>query len=275
MANQVATASIAASSSMSATALAKRGARAGISASSSMAGLATTTFAPTAPDTTTPGLPTPNPGLNTNSGLGPGPGLIYPSPSGALVRFDVVGWNVNQGVGAIANNLGNYGPVTVAQRLGAVNVSGIGDHTLKGLSVGGVQGALDVVFATGTAGGSPQHLAAIVDQIPTPTMYIAILLDTSNRPYAVVTNSSGSIVAQSTAAGPVIPAGISLEVTLTWSSLAPFVTFSIGDIPQAWTTTPSIPWTSFPPAWLMVGDGFGSNIAFTGTVGNVQVGNPT
>lgn len=253
MANQAATANIIASSSFSATAI---------------------ELVPiSAPDTTTPGLPAPNPGLNTNSGLGPGPGLIIASPAGVMVRFDVMGWNQGPNAGEGSNNMGNYGPVTVCQRLGSVNVSGIGDHTLTGLSIAGVQGALDVVFTTGTAAGSPQHVVAIVDQIPTPTMYLAILLDTSNRPYAVVTNSAGSIVAQSTPTGPVIPSGISLDATLVWNSLAPSVTFTVGEISYAFAPNPSVPWASFAPNWLMVGDGFGANLAFAGKIGNAQVGN--
>src|SRR5271154_4687896 len=158
-----------------------------------------------------------NPG--TNSTLGPGPGLIIASPSGVLVRYDVVGWNQTTGQGQWTNNEGQWNPpAVIQQRHGNVNVSGIGDHTLALLNIGGVQGTLDVVFTTGTAAGSPQHVAALVDQIPTPTAYVAILLDTSNRPYAVVTNASGTIVAQSTPAGAALPAGIVLEATLQWNA---------------------------------------------------------
>lgn len=234
--------------------------------------MSTETLSPPPPPYPAP-IPAPNPGLNTNSGLGPGPGLIISSPAGVLVRFDVVGWNQTTGQGQGSNNEGQYGPVTVVKPLGSVNVSGIGDHTLAGLSIGGRRGALDVVFTTGTAAGSPQNVAALVDQIPTPTAYLAILLDTLNRPYAVVTNASGTIVAQSTPSGAAIPAGITLDATLTWDSLAGTVSFMVGETSYAFSPTPAGPWTSFPPSWLMVGDNFGSNVAFTGTIGNAQVGN--
>ncbi len=217
-------------------------------------------------------LPAPNPGLNTNSGLGPGPGLIIHSPVG-VIRYDVIGWNQTTLQGQWTNDEGQYIPPTVFKALGGVNVSGIGDHTLAGLSIGGTAGVLNVQFTTGTAGGSPQHVVALVDQIPTPTMYIAILLDTSNRPYCVVTNNLGVIVAQSATSGAAIPAGVPLNATLTWDSLVPSVSFTVGEATSAFTTSPTTAWASFPPNWLMVGDGFGSNIAFTGTVGNAQVGN--
>ena len=213
-----------------------------------------------------------NPG--TNEKLGPGPGLIIPSPAGILARFDVVGWNQTTGQGQWSNNEGQYNPPTiVASHVGNVNVSGVGDHTLTNLSVGGFQGTLDVVFTTGTAGGAPQHVVALADQIPTPVAYIAILLDTSNRPYAVVTDVAGTLIAQSTAAGPVLPAGITLEAKLTWNARTAAVSFTVGETSYAFGTAPSAPWTSFAPSWLMVGDGFGTNLAFAGTVGNAQTGN--
>lgn len=217
-------------------------------------------------------LPAPNPGLNTNSGLGPGPGLIIHSPVGVL-RYDVVGWNQTTNQGGWTNSEGNYTPPTVFKALGNVNVSGIGDHTLTGLSIGGVAGILNVVFTTGTAGGSPQHVVALADQIPSPVGYIAILLDTSNRPYAVVTNASGTIVAQSTPSGAVLPAGVTLNATLIWDSLTPSVSFTVGETSYPFAPNPTVPWTSFAPNWLMVGDGFSTNLAFAGTVGNAQVGN--
>jgi hypothetical protein len=215
---------------------------------------------------------TPNPGLNTNSGLGPGPGLIIHSPVG-VIRWDVLQAQQTVSQGQWTNNEGNWSPPAVFKALGNVNVSGIGDHTLRGLSVGGVTGVLDVLFTTGTAGGSPQHVVALVDQIPAPTVYIAILLDTSNRAYAVVTDANGVIVAQSTPSGAVLPAGITLDATLTWNANTPSVSFTIGETPQVFATNPSVPWVSFPPNWLMVGDGFGSNLAFAGSIGNAQVGN--
>jgi hypothetical protein len=211
--------------------------------------------------------------LNTNSGLGPGPGLIIPSPLGVLARYDVVGWNQTIGQGQWSNNEGQYNPPTIVQRLGSVNVNGIGDHALAGLSIGGATGVLDVVFTTGTAAGSPQHLVALTDQIPTPMTSLAILLDTSNRPYAVVTDSHGTIVAQSTPTGAVIPAGVPLDATLQWNAHTGMVAFTVGENSYAFAPAPTSGWSSFMPNWLMVGDGFGANLAFAGTIGNAQVGN--
>jgi len=216
-------------------------------------------------------LPKPNPGLNTNSGLGPGPGLIIHSPVG-VIRWDVIQNQQTSNQGQGTSNEGNWSPPTVFKPLGNVNVSGIGDHTLTGLSVGGSSGTLDVVFTTGTAGGI-QHVVALVDQIPTPTVYIAILLDASNRAYAVITNSAGTIVAQSTPSGAVLPTGITFDATLAWNSATPIVSFTIGGVAQVFATNPGASWVSFAPNWLMVGDGFGSNVPFTGSIGNAQVGN--
>lgn len=216
--------------------------------------------------------PTPNPGLNTNSGLGPGPGLIYPSPAGVVVRLDVVGWNQTTGQGQWSNNEGTYQNPIVTNPVGGISSGGIGDLSLTGYNTPGPAGTLQADITTGTVGVASMHVVACVDQIPTPTMYLGIFLDTSNRPFAVVTDDTGVIVAQSTPAGPVIPAGTPLTINLQWNAAAAYVNLMIGETTAAWTTYPATPWTPFTPAWMMVGDGFSAYVAFTGRNRNVQLG---
>ena len=211
--------------------------------------------------------------LNTNSGLGAGPGLIVPSPSGAMIRYSSVGWS--------PTGSGNWQTTVVAPRVGGISTAGTGNIALSGYNATGSQGTVDVVFTTGTAGGSNQFVAGIVDSWPTPTGYLGIFLDNENRPFVVVTDVHGTIVASTEPLGPAFPAGTTLHCQLEWNSHgafngADFVVFEIGDTSEVnWGTEAGAAWTPFVPAWLSVGQAFASYVAFTGTIGNVQLGNGT
>jgi len=222
--------------------------------------------------------PTPNPGLNTNSGLGPGPGLIVLSPAGFVVRYNVVGWNGATGQGQWSNNQGQFVPGVVSPVVGGISTGGVGDLALSGYNITARQGVLDVTFKTGTAGTS-QLVAALVDKIPTPTGYAGIFLDTENRPFCVVTDVNGTVVAQTAPQGTAVPAGSPIHAQLEWNSVGAFdgvdfVVFEVGETAIGnWATEAETPWTAFQPAWLMVGDGFSSYGPLTGTIGNVTLGN--
>ena len=208
--------------------------------------------------------------LNTNSGLGEGPGLIVPSPSGAIIRYNVVGWS--------PTGTGNWQPPVVSPRVGGISTAGTGNIALSGYYATGNQGTVDVVFTTGTAQASPQFVAGIMDTVSTPVGYLGIFLDTSNRPYCIVTDVNGNIVCETVPLGAAIPAGIMLHCQLEWNSLgaisgADFVVFSVGDASEVdWTTEALVAWTPFAPGWFSVGQAFDTYVAFAGTMGNAQLG---
>jgi hypothetical protein len=211
--------------------------------------------------------------LNTNSGLGPGPGLIVPSPAGVLIRYNVTGWS--------QTGQGNFQPAVVSPVQGGISMAGTGDLSLSGYNVTGRQGTLDVVFTTGAPAAGNQLVAALVNTLPTPTGYIAILLDNLNRPFIVVTDVGGNTVASTEPIGDAFPAGTCFHTALEWNSGGAFngedfVVFEIGEVSEVnWGTAPYEPWTPFQPTALTVGTAFGSYLQFTGTIGNVQLGNGT
>jgi hypothetical protein len=209
--------------------------------------------------------------LNTNSGLGPGPGLVISTPSGVLMRLDVNGWS--------PTGTGNYGPVTVMKPTGGISTSGSGSLSLSGYNVSGRQGTLDAVFTTGAAqAGSDQLVAAVVDQLPSPGGYAAILLDELNRPFCVLKDVNGTLVAETTPIGPAIPAGIMLHAVLEWNSAGPidgadYVTFVLGEVALGnWAAEALKSWSPFQPTILATASSFGSYVPLSGTIGNVQLG---
>ena len=211
--------------------------------------------------------------LNTDSGLGQGPGLIILSPSGTVVRYNVVGWS--------PNGTGNAQPPVVSPSVGGISMAGTGNLALSGYQTTGRQGTVDVVFTTGAATGSDQFVAGVVDSMTSPTGYLGIFVDNENRPFAVVTDVNGNIVASTEPLGVANPAGITFHAALEWNSASifngsDFVVFEVGDVSEVnWGTEAAAPWKPFQPAALSVGGGFGSYVSFTGTIGNVQLGNGT
>jgi hypothetical protein len=208
--------------------------------------------------------------LNTNSGLGAGPGLIVPSPSGAMIRYSSVGWS--------PTGSGNWQTPVVAPRVGGISTAGTGNIALSGYNATGSQGTVDVVFTTGTAGGSNQFVAGLWDAAPTPVGYLGIFLDTSNRPFVIVADVNGNIVCETIPLGGAIASGIMLHCRLEWNSRAAIsgadlVVFSVGDIGEAdWSVEALVPWTPFVPTVFSVGQAFDAVVAFTGTMGNAQLG---
>jgi len=211
--------------------------------------------------------------LNTNSGLGPGPGLIIPCPSGVLIRYNVTGWS--------PTGQGNFEPAVVSPVQGGISMAGTGDLSLTGYNVTGRQGTLDVVFTTGAPAAGNQLVAALVDSMPTPTGYVAVLLDNENRPFIVITDVGGNVVASTEPLGQPFPAGMSFHAAVEWNSSGAFngedfVVFEVGDVSEVnWGTTPNETWTPFQPTVLTVGTVFGAYLQFTGTIGNVQLGGGT
>jgi hypothetical protein len=211
--------------------------------------------------------------LNTDSGLGQGPGLIILSPSGAVIRYNVVGWS--------PNGTGNAQPTVVAPPVGGISMAGTGSLVLSGYNTTGRQGTVDVVFTTGVAGGSDQFVAGVVDSRGTPTGYLGIFVDNENRPFVVITDALGITVASTEPIGQAFPAGTTFHAALEWNSSGrfngqDFVVFEVGDVSEVnWGIEAISTWTPFQPVALLVGVALGAYAAFTGTIGNVQLGNGT
>lgn len=204
--------------------------------------------------------------MPANDHLGPGPGPIMLSPAGYVVRLPE---------STYVPGSGTYGiPVVTPVAPGAgLITAGTGDHSV---TLAGSSGTLDCQITTG-ATGAARSVAYLVDNAAAPTAYLGVSLDVSNRPYVVVTDISGTVVAQSDTTGPVNPTGTPLHVTLTWDCRhafngSDFVLISINGVTaNLWVTEAKVPWTPFVPASLLVGYGFGA--AFNGTVGIIQVTN--
>lgn len=200
--------------------------------------------------------------------LGPGPGLIVHSSAGFLFRVADP---------APVNGTGSYGWVPTVHNPpgGTVIVSGTGDHPV---TLSGAQGTLIASFRAG-APGAPHAVAILVDSSSTPVGMVGILMDGSNRPYCLLTDAAGTVVARSETFGPAFALGDALHVHLTWDAQHAFngqnhVLISINEqVPNVWDTEAIIPWATFTPTRLLVGYGVGAD--FNGQVGFVQATNQT
>jgi hypothetical protein len=197
--------------------------------------------------------------MPANDHLGPGPGPIMLSPAGYIVRLP----ESTSGAPVVTPVLSGSGLIT----------AGTGDHPV---TMAGTSGTVDIQLTAG-APGAARAVAYLVDNAATPTARLGISLDASNRPYAVLQDINGVVVAQSDTMGPTLPAGTPLHVTLTWDSRhafngSDFVLISInGGVANLWFTEAKAPWTPFVPASLLVG--YGNVGTFNGTLGLVQVTN--
>lgn len=210
------------------------------------------------------------PNLNTDSGLGPGPGLILLSPAGFVVRLDV---------GSPVNGAGNFkmGVVAPPPPVGAIQVVGSGETPVTTFS--GIRGTLDFQFTTGAA-GTARAVAFLADASLSPTHYLGIAVDATNRPYLLIKNIAGTTVAQSTPTGPAIGAGVLLRVRAVWDASS--VVYS-SDTPEyaaievngagssSWATNPGASWSSFTPTVLLAGIPVGALAAFNGILNLLQV----
>lgn len=167
----------------------------------------------------------------------------------------------------------------VVQQLpgGSVLLSGIGDHPLSG-RLSGRQGTLDVSLVTGTP-GSARAVAFLVNNAMTPTKYIGIALDASNRPFALLSvDGALTVYGQSTPSSAPLIAGTPLLCRLAFSSTGVieggfFAAFELGgdDNLQDWVTYPSTAWSYFVPTYLLLGVGnLGGLADFNGKLNSVQ-----
>jgi hypothetical protein len=160
---------------------------------------------------------------------------------------------------------------------GSVQVTGVGDHLLSG-RLSGRQGTLDVSLITG-APGSARAVAFLVNNAMTPTKYIGIALDASNRPFALLSvDGALTVYGQSTPSSAPLIAGTPLLCRLAFSSTGVivggfFAAFELGgdDNLQDWAVYPSTAWSSFMPTHLLLGVGnLGGLADFNGKLNTVQ-----
>lgn len=152
----------------------------------------------------------------------------------------------------------------------------------RGPRVNGPQGSLDLLILTGAA-GTARTVCFLTDNPASPTRYIAIKIDTSNRPLVQLTNNLGTVVAAVTPSYTAIPAGRTVTIRLAWDSqnmIDPLtstrrVSLRVNRefVPGTdWTTDPTANWTHFQPTHLVLGASL-SDADFNGIVSAFQASN--
>lgn len=163
-------------------------------------------------------------------------------------------------------------PPTVTGLLpGAIfDARGVGRFDL-GNRFSGLRGTMDLLIQTGAAGAA-RTIAYLTDNTVSPTRYLALKIDSSNRPRAVVTDNTGSIIIAATPTYAAIPAGQTVTVRFAWNSEAIYngrlyATLRVNNslIPEAnWSTDPT--WRPFRPSHLVLVGPNLSDADFNGTV---------
>jgi len=155
-----------------------------------------------------------------------------------------------------------------------------GDRFPRGTRVIGDHGTVRLVVTTGAA-GTAQTVCYLTDDPSNPVNYLAIRLDTSNRPFVQFTDQLGVIKAKTIPSFAVIAAGIRTEIELEWDAYTAIVTgrhsrFSVNGVEvddSEWSPPPSIPWVNFQPTYLFLGAGLLGDVDFLGTVDSCQITN--
>lgn len=178
--------------------------------------------------------------------------------------------NVNQ-TPLTALNGATQGPPEVFPTLpnGIVSISGGGIFSLSrgtDLVIGRNRGTLDVWVTMPTA-GTARTIAYLTDNPTTPTHYMMLGIDSSNRPLLRWTNDAGTTVALVVPSFSAIPAGARINARMAWNALTAvegtrfgYLRIEAGRtvVPDAnWTTDPTSAWAAFQPTHLIVGVGIG------------------
>jgi hypothetical protein len=134
---------------------------------------------------------------------------------------------------------------------------------------------------TGGAGPSPvRTVCYLTDDPVTPTNYLAVRVDATNRPYLELTDALGVTKALITPSYAAIGDAQPVTVRLTWDSKnavdgTRFATFKVNRTAVTsgdWTTNPTAVWTAFQPSHLVLGASLGDD-DFDGSVLAVQLSN--
>lgn len=135
---------------------------------------------------------------------------------------------------------------------GSIIERGVGDHPLTGW--GTSSGSMRADFLIPNSG--TVSVAFVVDQLPTPKCFIGIGVDLHSRPFAILTDGNGVVVAQTTPSGAFGTPGANAAVVLSWNALSGGVSLVVNGVASTdWTTTPSKPWLPWTPAALQLGVG--------------------
>jgi hypothetical protein len=194
----------------------------------------------------------------------PMPELFMISPAGFIVDVNYTG-------------VSPYYELAVTEPLQhpGVTAKGVGD-TLLHSELSGRQGTLEVFCLVG-ATGTARSLVFLVDNLSSPTKYIGVALDTSNRPYVLVSvDGAGGTYALSTPVGSTIPSGTRLDVRLVFNAFNPvdgayYVAIQVAEtIINLWVTEPLSTWEPFLPGALCAGSAVAGLAAFNGTIQKVQ-----
>ena len=196
------------------------------------------------------------------------------SPAGFIAD---VNWQAPQPATGPTINVQNPWSVTPLLKGATIQDRGIGNRDIV---FAGIRGTLEVYLTTGAA-GTVQAPALLVKTMDVYPVGLAIGLDATNRPYAILYDNSGAIVGESMPSGAAIPAGTPLVIRLAWNSTAPvdggkyaYLTVNGAPIPAAeWVagTDPVAAWTSYRVNGMMLGEIIGPFSAFTGTLHKAQL----
>lgn len=130
----------------------------------------------------------------------------------------------------------------------------------------------------GRAAGSIKTVFYLTDSLTSPTNYIALNIDASNRPILKMTNNLGTVVANVTPSYTAITAGYAVRVQIAWDSVnlvdatrhATLLVNGVAIPSGNWSTDPTAAWDSFRPAYLVVGKSL-STANYDGTVESIQI----
>jgi hypothetical protein len=132
-----------------------------------------------------------------------------------------------------------------------------------------LRGDIDAWITTGTAGSAfcvgVLYLSA--------TVYIALFLDATNRPSALIKDNTGATVATFTPSGAAFASGVRMHLRLTWNASTPFVGLMRNDEAAAGSWSAVSAWSPFLASDLYVGYAVSPYVAFNGSLENLQLGN--
>lgn len=151
----------------------------------------------------------------------------------------------------------------------------------QGPKLSGVRGTIDLLLLSGAA-GTARTVCFLTDNIVSPTNFIAIKIDTTNRVRAVFTDNAGTTIGAVTPATAAIPADQTVAVRFAWDSSAPVQTSDTRRAslrverelvaPSTWATNPAAVWTPFQPTHIMLGGSLG-DADYNGTILSCQLSN--
>lgn len=137
-------------------------------------------------------------------------------------------------------------------------------------------GFLHTGMSGGVTAGPERTVLYLTDDLVTPTRYLLIAVDNLDRPLVRITDAGGTLVGEVTPSYASGNAGDVVNVRFTWDSASGSASLLVNGVlvdVADWTTNPTVPWTSFTPTYLVVGEGLGAASEFNGSVASVQVAN--